>query len=565
MTRKSVFLAIAFLSSALLVAGLSGNPDAASQAASPPKSGGSLTTFSTSLFTGSGVCAFCHSELRDSAGNDVSMDTHWRSTMMANAAKDPLWQAKVSSEVSRNPDLKEVIENKCSTCHMPMAHTQAVADGTSTLIFQDGFTSKNHDLNKAAMDGVSCTACHQIQNVGLEKQKSFSGKYRIDSGTSKPNRLIYGPFPSPLQNQMRGFSGFKPVYSNHVKKSGLCATCHTLYTPFVDGEGKVLGEFPEQTPYLEWEHSDFSTKGKKGKSCQDCHMPKADGPVVISNRPAGMGGMGGPLTPREPFVKHHFVGGNIFMLDILKALISKLGLTASTKQFDATRERTLIQLQNDTAELSIVEGKINGSALEIRLRVENKTGHKFPSGFPSRRAWLELRVVDAKGKTVFTSGKPRADGSINGNDADQAETAFEPHYDLITSGDQVQIYEPVMQNSDGEVTYTLLRAAAYVKDNRMLPSGFKKRKAGDDIAVRGKAGKDKNFVGGSDQITYRIDVGGFSAPVSVSAKLHFQTVSFRFVKDLGNDNTAQIRKFLRYYKKANKKPVLIASADTTVK
>ncbi len=59
-----------------------------------------LTTFETTDFSGSGVCAFCHSRLSDEDGNDVSNDAHWRSTMMANAAKDPLWQAKISAEVA---------------------------------------------------------------------------------------------------------------------------------------------------------------------------------------------------------------------------------------------------------------------------------------------------------------------------------------------------------------------------------------------------------------------------------------------------------------------------------
>lgn len=62
-----------------------------------------LTTFETDDFSGSGICAMCHSSLTDEAGNDVSNDAQWRSTMMANAAKDPLWQAKISSEVDRNP------------------------------------------------------------------------------------------------------------------------------------------------------------------------------------------------------------------------------------------------------------------------------------------------------------------------------------------------------------------------------------------------------------------------------------------------------------------------------
>ena len=51
-----------------------------------------LTLFETEDFSGSGICALCHSGLRDAAGNDVSNDAHRRSTMMANSSKDPFWQ-----------------------------------------------------------------------------------------------------------------------------------------------------------------------------------------------------------------------------------------------------------------------------------------------------------------------------------------------------------------------------------------------------------------------------------------------------------------------------------------
>ena len=72
--------------------------------------GTTLTTFETDYFSGSGICALCHSSLTDEAGNDVSNDAQWRSTMMANASKDPLWQAKISSEVAQNPHVQDIIQ-----------------------------------------------------------------------------------------------------------------------------------------------------------------------------------------------------------------------------------------------------------------------------------------------------------------------------------------------------------------------------------------------------------------------------------------------------------------------
>ena len=62
------------------------------------------------------------------------------------------------------------------------------------------------------------------------------------------------------------------------------------------------------------------------------------------------------------------------------------------------------------------------------------------------------------------------DGAILGNDNDSDPAQYEPHYAVLSQPDQVQIYEGIILNSDGQVTTTLLRAASYIKDNRLLPA-----------------------------------------------------------------------------------------------
>jgi hypothetical protein len=59
--------------------------------------------------SGSGVCAICHTGLTDGSGQDVSIDSFWRSTMMANAARDPYWLAAVRAETLNFPELAEAI------------------------------------------------------------------------------------------------------------------------------------------------------------------------------------------------------------------------------------------------------------------------------------------------------------------------------------------------------------------------------------------------------------------------------------------------------------------------
>lgn len=521
-----------------------------------------LTDFNTSRFSGSGNCALCHSSLRDDAGNDVSIDAHWSSTMMANSAKDPLWQAKVSSEIARNPDLSKVIEDKCATCHMPMSRIQAKADGAAVAVTGKGFLGMNHALRKAAMDGVSCTLCHQIQGAGLGTKSAFNGGFLIDTGSAPPDRLIYGPFPNPVQNMMRMRVGYTPVEGLQVKDPALCGACHTLYTPYVDAAGKVLGEFPEQTPYLEWKHSKYGNGVGQGKSCQACHMPHAKGPVVISNRPRGRGRMS--LMPRSPFGKHYFAGGNLFMLNILRENTEELGITASSQNLDLTAERTTIQLQAKTAKLSIVQARFEGNELLIKVNIKNMAGHKFPTGFPSRRAWIHLEVRNPEGEIVFESGRVKPDGGIMGNDADVNAAAYEPHHKVISSPDQVQIYESIMENSDGQVTYTLLRGAKYVKDNRLLPNGFNKDVASRDIAVWGSALKDNDFVDGSDLVEYRIKTKRVPGSYKVSVDLLYQPVSFRFARDLFEGKNPLIDRFESFYHMTDKKTVLLETSHYNI-
>ncbi len=534
------------------------------------RGGLSLSSFVTRNFVGSGRCANCHALLIDRDGNDMSISNHWRSTMMANAARDPFWQAKVSSEVARNPAIRKIIEGKCVICHMPAAWTQAHADGDKVALFGPGFLNGKNPLHDAAMDGVTCSFCHQIQDQGLGTKASFSGKYTVDTAAVSPGRAIFGPYRDPVTRTMRAAEGFTPAYGQQTNDSALCATCHTLYTPYLDDKGQVAGTFPEQTPYLEWRHSTFGRDSAKrheigeadqhGVLCQECHMPHSrEGGVVISRWAPP------EIKAKDHFSRHLFVGGNVLMLEVLEDNNVLLGLTTPDSKLEDTRIRTIHQLQTESARLSLVASRRRGNTLSATVKVENLAGHKFPTGFPSRRLWLHFRVTAAAGGVVFESGRPLADGAIAGNDNDVDPTTFEPHYDRITRADQVQIYETIMANTDGRVTYTLLRAARFVKDNRLLPAGFDKKTAPEDIGVQGRARRDDNFRGGSDQVTYVVDLGNRPGPFTVTAELLYDSISPAFAADLNRDaELPLVGQFSRMLARADRRPVAVAAIRWTV-
>jgi hypothetical protein len=522
--------------------------------------GKSQDTSAPEMFAASDRCVMCHNALHDEADRDVSIGTAWEPTMMANAARDPYFQAKVSTEIVSNPGLAETIEDTCAICHIPMARTQLVADGLPGTLFEDGEYNPSPELHKLAMDGVSCTLCHQILDERLGAEESFSGGYVIDTHTESPDRGNYGRWFDVEQESMEVMatsSGFTPVGGEHVTRAALCATCHTLYTPTVDGNGEMIGEFPEQVAFLEWRHGAFGDGEGEDRPCQSCHMPEATGDVII-----GLGGSS--PTARSPFAEHHFVGGNQLIMGMLDIHRDALEVKAPAESFEAAFDRVTNQLEQNAAEMTIVTAEQVANEVSVQVRVENKAGHKLPTGFPSRRLWIHLTVSDADQAVVFESGKPNSDGHITGGDTDADPTTFEVHHREITEADQVQIYEPVMTNSDGQVTFTVLRAAAYIKDNRIPPAGFDKATAGSDFAVVGEALDDADFVGGSDLVDYTVDVTGHTGPFSVTARLLYQSVSFPFAEDMRSHETAEATRFIGYLDSADQTPVVVASATAEV-
>jgi hypothetical protein len=492
--------------------------------------------------------------LVDEAGTDVSNDSDWRAAMMANAARDPYWQAAVRSETLDLPDLRAVIEDKCANCHTPMAHFTASDAGLGTGVLEDGFLDPVHALHGLAIDGVSCTVCHQIEETGLGRPGSFSGGYSIDVERPAGERLIYGPFPAVEGPAlvMQDVSGYLPVQGVQTIQSELCATCHTLYTPYVDADGEVAGVFPEQVPYLEWQHSDYA----ETQGCQDCHMPPAQGGVRL----ASVGG--GP--PRSPFGRHLFVGGNTYVLQLLQAFGEEWAVTASSEDFQRKIDQTREQLQGRTATVSVEEAQMGYSRLTMVVAIESQVGHKLPTGFPARRVWLHVTVKDAADRVIFESGAVNRDGSIVGNENDSDPAMYEEHYEEIVRPDQVQIYEAILGNVEGAITTGLLAAKGYRKDNRLLPVGFDKRTADDDIGVYGSAAADGDFEGGGDRIRYAIDLTDAQEPLTVGVELLYQSIGVRWAENLRRHEAPEIASFLSNYDAVPNEPVVVARTMVNV-
>ena len=489
------------------------------------------------LFSTSESCVACHNGLMTPKAEDISFGTHWRASMMANAARDPYWHAAVRREIMDYPDQQREIEHECTVCHMPMAHTEARVRGERAKMFAHLPIGRGDTrADRLAADGVSCTMCHQITPAKLGTRESFTGGFVVDSLTRWEHRRIFGPFAvdSGRTRVMHSATGFVPREATHLAQSEVCATCHMLYTHARGPDGRVIGQFPEQTPYLEWRYSAFRNE----RSCQSCHMPVVRDSVAIASVVG---------VPRPDVNRHDFRGGNFFMLRMLNRYRDELGVEALPQELEAAASNTVAHLQDSTARVSVSSVAVANGRVVAEVVVQNLAGHKFPTAYPSRRAWLHVTVRDGAGRTVFESGRLLPSGAVVGNDNDEDPARHEPHHTEITRREQVQIYESIMGDTRRRVTTGLLSGVVYLKDNRLLPRGFDKAGAIPDIAVYGGARDDADFVAGSDRVRYAVSVGNAAGPMRVDAELWFQPIGFRWADNLRAYRAPETDRFVRWY------------------
>ena len=359
---------------------------------------------------------------------------------------------------------------------------------------------------------------------------SITGQFK----TGKPTEL-FGPFedntisPHPMKESL----GIEPKYDAYIKDSRMCGSCHTINLPVMD---QTFGHSLEQVTYLEWVNSQYQTDFKPGpnaKSCQDCHMASsyansrnnvdvkliqtAFADVQDDTYPAAE-----KLAPMDQvrarfrdkgFVRHQLQGLNVFLLEMFnqfmtpdtskKPLYSNNILGVRKSDYMSTLNNDLpnailnfVQAaQIETAAISVSEPTIANQNLSADVTVTNWTGHRFPSGVGFRRAVIEFDVLDngvtdpktGEPRIVWSSGRTNDQGFIvdkNGNILDteyigtnrNKKGPAQPHFfgkqRPITTSKQVQIYEELMKDSEGNFTTSFIRRDTAVKDNRLLPKGW---------------------------------------------------------------------------------------------
>jgi len=468
------------------------------------------------------------------SGDAVNLSPYaeWRASPMGLAGRDPVFFAQLQSETNHLPMHAECIENTCLHCHGVMGQRQLALDTRSPdAPCRDVFAVPPPDevpfgrpfplsavaeyqageglarYGNLARDGISCTVCHHVAATALGEEASFTGNWVA----GLPGE-VYGPYEKVLETPMGNALGVTPRHGAQIAGSDLCGTCHNILLPVFDDHGRphpvrapsgqTVTSTYEQTTHLEWVNSEFA-RGATFRSCQDCHMPtryksldlagteianiesSAFAPTTHRLPDAEI-----TLTKRERYPRHALHGINLFLNEMFQQFplllgvrqIDYMGATTTRPALITSAESMARMAEQETATVSIAGVGVDPATgrVQATVTVANQTGHYLPSGVGFRRLFVELTARDAAGGLLWASGRTNALGVILDGTGETplsteqgvGQRAFQPHYQRITRGDQVQVYQELIKDSEGVLTTSFLRRVQPVKDNRIRPRGY---------------------------------------------------------------------------------------------
>jgi hypothetical protein len=533
---------------------------------------------------------------------NISPLGEWRWSPMGLAGRDPIFYAQLDSERAylgkHKPELLTNITNLCFSCHGAMGERQLEIDSQGKTPFTPDYV-QTRDLadpkfryGALAREGISCAVCHHIAKSDVPLMtfidREATGRFQLT-----PADQLEGPFPQPATTPMKHSLGIDPVHDDYTKSGRICGTCHTIHLPVVDAidqpaekqtaEACQQEKFSfEQATYLEWLNSAYQnevgTAGASARTCQDCHMSGALNGTTLQTQIAAVEdyrypaaehlaspeGLNVPIRTSR-YARHQFQGLNVFLLAMFDAFNTELGLRKCDYMSSGCAglepksgipfayRNFAEQTARDTATIAVSQPVVRGNTVTADVTITNLTGHRFPSGVSFRRAFIDFALFDKSGKVLFESGATNSIGAIvdqsghvlpsefNGSSVSGGK-AFQPHYwtgNPITNSGQVQIYEELLKDADGNFTTSFIRQDCHFKDNRILPLGW--RHSGPDVKqFHGKpleetysdlTGDDPYYTdasGGKGQSVVRYEVplppGANPDDVWVTAQLYYQAI-----------------------------------------
>ncbi|WP_437735150.1 MYXO-CTERM sorting domain-containing protein [Sorangium sp. So ce1335] len=490
-------------------------------------------------FSSSETCYGCHRALPNTSppqSKDYMPFDTWAGTMMANAWRDPVFTAALTVAEQDMPG----VGTFCVRCHSPIGFVR----GRATPPYGSAFDPDPSLEGIVDGQGVGCDVCHRATTSPAPNAPYILGNAQLVFGHEidpEEQKLVkYGPYENVISENHGGKE--EPAMSS----SRFCGQCHQVTNPEVmlrDLSGKpTTVEFPLDTTFEEWASSDFRDRGASPKSCIDCHMRKRDGEWTVAKE--------GVLRtdPRD----HLIVGGNHWGIQAVMAADPTRAAEYATS-FQLALDRTLESLAS-AASVTLVEAPQQaepGDEITVTVRVENLTGHKFPTGYAeSRRAWIAVFLVDEAGVE-----RPL----LGGYDADTGEIQHAPptHEYRAVHG---------RWNSEagvGEKEEHLALHDMIISDTRIPPKGFvasQTTQATQEIDFSDGNGGYRNYDEASFTLTVPADAFGAQ---TLSARVYYQSMTREYVEFLRSANVTDNKgeELMAIYEETGEAPPILVDNE----
>ena len=294
--------------------------------------------------------------------------------------------------------------------------------------------------------GLACVSCHSIVHVpDTMGNGGFVIEYPALHGLASSRFGLLRSMHNYVTNtapaaHRRAF--LKPFMREDG--SEFCSTCHKAHLDVPVNSYRWVRGF---NSYDNWQASGVSGQGARSfyyppnpQGCADCHMP-----LVDSDDPGNRDGKVrshrfAAANTAVPFVNgdegqlaavQQFLRGGIVTLDIFAVapvvedssapqMLRRGGQEAATgfavgEEGGAPRGPVVLREVGDLAAPIDRSGPVIRAGETVRVDVvvrTRKVGHFFPSGtVDAFDVWVEFRVEDARGRTLFWSGRAADDGA----------------------------------------------------------------------------------------------------------------------------------------------------------
>jgi len=342
------------------------------------------------VLAGSENCGSCHKDIYD----------EWKASAHSWSASDMFFRA-VASAMEGDTGIEST--RYCGGCHNPIS----ILSGSLTAEVADALEMQGKTGQEAphSEEGISCTVCHGITEIQGSKGNA---NYEF---TPPPRYLFELEDEDSLLGRLSSFliraypqTHKESLSKAHYKLPEYCGTCHKQY---LDESVNNFGWVRLQNQLDNWKESKWNQGPGSPETivCIECHMP-----LTPNVEEASSG-----VSDGDPFGPHPGQHRNHRWLAANQAIP---WLLEEDEQVNLTEkwlkgEYLVPEIQDKWLEgpavatdVAAPESVQPAEAMEYSVVIANrKVGHEFPTGpLDLIQTWIETKVEDASGRTLFHSG-----------------------------------------------------------------------------------------------------------------------------------------------------------------